>query len=184
MEAPNDLLRHSTKGPILWSQPKAMRREYELTNGDDAVGHLRFQKSCGSLAIAEVGSRKWTFKREGFLNPSVTVRPSDSDQNLAVFRPSWTGSGMLEFSDGHRVQWRCRNFWGSEWCFLQNDQPVISFKQHTGIAKVSARLAVEPATATADDLSLLAALGWYLMLLTAQDAAITAVTASTVAISG
>jgi hypothetical protein len=182
MEAPNDLLRHSTKGPIIWSQPKAMRREYELTNGDEAVGHLRFEKSCGSLAVAEVGSQSWTFKREGFLHPRVTVRASDSDQNLAVFHPSWTGTGVLEFSDGHRVQWRCLNFWRSGWCFAQNDQPLMSFRQHAGIAKLSARLEVEPLSSA--DLSLLAALGWYLMLLTAQDAAMTAVTASTVAITG
>ena len=168
-----------TDGPLLWTQTKAMRREYELRSEADLLGHLRFEKSCGSLASAQVDSQSWTFKREGFLNPRVTVRAPNSEANVAVFRPNWTGSGVVEFLDGHNVQWRCANFWGSEWCFFRAETPLIRFKHHGGILKVSASLEIALAQETSADLPLLAAFGWYLMLLAAEDATITAVTVAT-----
>lgn len=163
----------STTGPLVWTQPKALRREYELANGDELVGHLRFEKSCGSLATAEVASQNWTFKREGFLHPRVTVRAPNSDINLAVFRPSWSGGGVLEFPGGRQIRWCHTSFWRSEWSFVEGeDRQLLLFKQHEGFIKISARLECDPADGASSDLPMLAALGWYLMLLTAQDAAV------------
>jgi hypothetical protein len=48
---------------------------------------------------------------------------------------------------------------------------LLLFKQHEGFLKISARLECDPANAAGLGLPLLAALGWYLMLLTAQDSA-------------
>jgi hypothetical protein len=31
-----------TEGPLLWTQPKAMRREYRLAKGEQLIGWLRF----------------------------------------------------------------------------------------------------------------------------------------------
>lgn len=53
----------TSSNPLVWTQPKAMSRTYELRSADSLVGHLRFERSCGSLATAEVTSQKWTFKR-------------------------------------------------------------------------------------------------------------------------
>jgi hypothetical protein len=177
MNTPNAF---ASNGPLIWTQPKAMRREYQLNNGEELVGRLRFEKSFGSLASAEVASQDWTFKREGFLHPRVTVRTPNSDANLAVFYPSWSGGGLVEFTDGRQIHWRCNSFWRSEWAFVQGeDRRLLLFKQHEGFLKISARLEFDPASAAAPDLPLLAALGWYLMLLTAQDAAV-AVSVTTV----
>ncbi len=163
-------------GPLVWTQPKAMRREYQLKNGDELVGRLYFEKSCGSLATAEIASQNWTFKREGFLHPRVTVRAPNSDANLAVFHPNWSGSGVVEFPDGRQIHWRHTSFWRSEWAFVQGaERQLVRFKQHEGFMKISARLEFDPAGAAAPDLAMLAALGWYLMLLTAQDSAAVAV---------
>jgi hypothetical protein len=164
----------ASNGPLVWSQPKAMRREYQLSNGDELVGRLRFEKFSGSLATAEVASQNWTFKREGFLHPRVTVRAQKSEVNLAVFHPSWSGGGVVEFPDGRQIRWRHASFWRSEWAFVQGeDRQLLLFKQHEGFLKISARLECDPANAAMPDLPLLAALGWYLMLLTAQDSAAT-----------
>jgi hypothetical protein len=162
----------AANAPLAWTQPKALRREYQLKNGDELVGRLRFEKSYGSLALAEVASQNWTFKRQGFLHPRVTVRTPNSEIDFAVFRPNWSGSGVVEFSDGRQIHWRCNSFWRSEWAFVQGeDRQLLRFKQHEGFLKISARLEFDSAGA-APDLPMLAALGWYLMLLTAEDAAV------------
>jgi hypothetical protein len=75
-------------GHFAWTQLKATWRAYELQNGDEPIGQLRFEKSCDSLASAELATQIWTFKREGFLNPRVTVRTVNSEANLAVFHPN------------------------------------------------------------------------------------------------
>lgn len=156
-----------------------MRRAYELKNGNDLLGHLRFTKSCGSLASAQVASRTWTFKREGFLNPRVTVRLLDADMNQAVFHPNW-GGGVVEFPDGRQIQWRSKGFWRSEWCFLQNNiEPLLCFKQSDGFLKASARLEINSANSAQPELPMLAALAFYLMVLSAEDdATAVAVTAT------
>jgi hypothetical protein len=161
--------------PLVWTQPKAMSRAYELRSGDAHMGHLRFEKSCGSLASAEVTSQKWSFKRVGFLSPRVTVRFPNLEAELAVFRPHWGSGGTLHFANGHQAQWRCANFWGSQWAFVGNDgRIVVRFSHHEGFFKASAQLDFDVSSATLPELPLLAALGWYLMILAADDAAVIA----------
>ena len=155
-------------GPLVWTQPKTLRREYQLARGEELVGWLRFEKSFGSLASAEVASQGWTFKREGFFHPRATVRTPGSDANLAVFRPNWSGTGAVEFSGGRMIRWHRTGFWKSGWSFLErDDRPLLHFKQHTGLMKISALL--ESESPTEPELPLLAALGWYLLLLNAED---------------
>lgn len=167
-------------GPLVWTQPKAMSRVYELRSADTLIGHLRFEKSCGSLASAEVASQKWTLKRVGFLAPRVTVRSANLEADIAVFRPHWGSGGILRFADGHEAHWRSTNFWGSQWAFVGSDNHiVVQFRHHEGFARASAQLEFERSRAALPESPLLAALGWYLIVLAADDAA-AAIAASSV----
>ena len=85
---------------LLWIQPAARKREHELRAGDVVVATLRFQRR--TLADAESGGERWTFKRQGFWNPRVTVRVAGSEADIATFQPRWTGGGTLELADGRR----------------------------------------------------------------------------------
>lgn len=170
----------TSSSPVVWTQPKAMSRAYELRNADSLIGHLCFEKSCGSLASAQVAGQKWTFKRVGFLAPRVTVRSANLEADIAVFRPHWGSGGILHFADGHQAWWRCTNFWGSRWAFLGSDNHiVVQFTHHEGFFKASAQLEFERSSVALPEFALLAALGWYLMILAADDAA-AAAAASTV----
>jgi hypothetical protein len=93
---------------LLWIQPAARRREHELHARDDVVATLRFQR--GSLADAEAEGHHWTFKRQGFWQPRVSVRVPGSDADVAVFRPHWAGGGTLEFADGRTLRFSSANF--------------------------------------------------------------------------
>jgi hypothetical protein len=169
MNAPSGF---STEGPLLWTQPKAMRREYQLADGDKLIGWLRFEETFGSRASAEVASQKWTFRKEGFFHPRFTVRIPNSDANLAVFRLNWSGSGALEYSDGRQIRWRRTSFWRPDWIFVQSEnRPLLRFKQRIGLMKISARVEFDPADAAMPDLPMLVGLGWYLLLLATQGAA-------------
>jgi hypothetical protein len=161
-------------------QPLARKRDHELRAGDDMVASLRFQR--GSLADAEADGRHWTFKRQGFWQPRVTVRVAGSDADIAIFRPHWAGGGTLGFPDGRSVRLSSANFWQSEWVWQEKDQAVVRFKGRHGIVKAKGAVEIEPGAAGSRDLPLLVLLGWYLILLHAEDSA-AAVSASTVAVT-
>jgi len=165
---------------LLWVQPAAHRRVHELRAGEDVVAALRFQR--GSLADAEADSDHWSFKREGFWHPRVTIRVSESDANVAVFRPRWSGGGTLEFPDGRAFGLSSANFWQSEWVWQDKDQPLIRFKGRHGLIKAKGAVEIQPITASLAELPLLVLLGWYLILLYAEDAA-AAGSAATVAVT-
>ena len=163
---------------LVWNQPAARRRDHELRAGDQVVGTLHFQR--GTLADAEADGHHWTFKRQGFWHPRVTVRLHGSDADIGVFHPHWTGGGTLESADGTRLTLRSSNLWQSEWVWLDKDQPVLRFKGRHGIVKANGSVEVQAGAGGRPDLALLILLGWYLILLYADDVA--ASSASTAAV--
>src|ERR1700730_6770496 len=89
------------KGNVLnWVQPKSGTRTYELRSEGDVIARLSFEKRSGTLAALEAEGEHWTFKREGFFHPRVTVREPAGDENIAVFTHSWSGNGTVEFMNG------------------------------------------------------------------------------------
>jgi hypothetical protein len=167
---------------LLWIQPAARKREHELRAGDDVVATLHFQR--GSLADAEAAGGHWTFKRQGFWQPRVTVRTPGSDADLAVFHPRWVGGGTLEFPDGRAVRLSSANFWQSEWVWQENEKPLIRFKGRHGLIKARGAVEIQPDAPALPDLAMLVLLGWYLILLYAEDSAAASSAASVAAVSG
>ncbi len=92
----------NSSAALEWVLPRGSDRRYELRRGSKVIATLTRPKLFGSLAVAELPDGSWTMKRAGFLQPRVTVRRQGSDEDYAVFRPRWTGSGDIEFSDGRR----------------------------------------------------------------------------------
>jgi hypothetical protein len=157
---------------LAWTQPDAFRRVFELRAGDDLLATLTWQKLFGSLALAETAGAQWTFKREGFLSPRVTVRLAGSDEDLGTFKPGWTGAGAFQLQGGAAYRWSPQNFWATHWAWLDGaEQRHMLFKPR-GLMKYEA--AVELQAPLTPDTPLLLALGWYLLVLYAEDTAATA----------
>lgn len=174
-------------GEFEWSQPEAFRRLYQLTNqltGDgQAAGTLRFEKLGGSLATAQYGADFWTLKRTGFLSPRILIRQSGSEQDFAVFTPTWTGGGWLVFclgcDSGRRYQLRSKNFWATEWAFEAEDgTPAVLLTGPSGFLKHGGHATVTEFGASLAEAPLLILLIWYLRVLMSEDAAVVAITAT------
>jgi hypothetical protein len=69
------------------------------------------------------------------------------------------------------VRLNSANFWQSEWVWQENDQPLMLFKGRHGIAKAKGAVEIQPGAAGRPDTPLLVLLGWYLILLHADDTA-------------
>ena len=173
-------IREVADHPLRWTRPSMLGRQYELTAGPDVVGGLKWESMFGSLATAEAAEGTWTFKRAGFLSPRLTVRTPGSGSDLAVLRIGFKGDGILHGPQRRNYQWQRINFWRSEWAFAsETGRLLVSFDPDFSLLKHAATVKVEPEALRLEDLSLLTALGWYVMLLLSEESA--GVTASSAA---
>ncbi|HNT26247.1 MAG TPA: hypothetical protein PKM21_17905 [Anaerolineales bacterium] len=162
-----------------WIQPAALERRFVLHSGEHELGQLEFHSAWGSLALAECAQGRWSFKRVGFLNPRVTVRLPDTESDLGLYTPRWTGTqGRLELANGHAYVWQAANFWASQFCWRHPSgddlvlfSPGSEEQKLSNLFKQQARVTFASAAQNLGDLPLLVLLGWYLMILQYDDAA-------------
>jgi hypothetical protein len=139
--------------------------------GNATYATLHRQRMFGSLFCAHAAKAEWTFKRVGFLSPRVTVRRPESDENVAEMRFGWTHAGTLEVAGGRRYAWASLGFWGHTWAFRGVAGSDVTFKPNWNGTRCDVEVPV--AARRSPDLALLLALGWYFVILTAEDRAAT-----------
>ena len=137
-------------------------KEDELISGEDVVCALHWASTWGSLVIAESAEGKWTFKRTGFIHPKITVRESGSDADLYVVDVSWGGEATLIMPEG-TFRWT-PNVWHTNWILRDNDGREVMRVELSGFVNVSGKLTINQQSISAPKLSMLALLGWYLIL--------------------
>lgn len=165
----SDLVGHELK----WIQPHAMKMEYELRAGDLVAAALRFRSSFGSFATATSADGSWTFKRVGFTQTKVTIRASEADSDLAVFKNNtWSGGGTLELPDGRSYPANT-NFWSTQYEFkTQTGDPLISYRKIGGMLHMSSVTEIHPLARDLPELPWMVSLGWYLTVMMHMDSAV------------
>ena len=163
---------------LLWKQPKATQRNFELYRRDESFGYMEFRSMWGTLAAARNPIQDWSFKRMGFLNPYITIRFPEADSDHALFSPKIFGGGTLQMLDGRPFLWEPVNFWRTKWRFTDKSGfPILSFEQGaeefklTELFKMQAKVKVESSRITNLEFSMLVNLGFYLMILYQADSA-------------
>jgi len=149
-----------------WVQPDVTDRRYELRAGDVVVATLCWGNPWGSLATGETAEGRWTLKRAGFLQPRVTIRVTGSDAQAGIVTLHWAGNGDVQLADGHAFRWTRTGFWHSEWAFTSTGgELLVVFKPKFVMMGFEAEIEIEARALSLPELSLLALLGWYLMVL-------------------
>jgi hypothetical protein len=155
-----------------WKQPSAFVRRYELLSGDSQLAVVSFSKSLGSLAEAQTAGEAWTFKRRGMLSTTVGARIAGTEQDVAVYRPNFTGTrGTIRIKGGEALELRSTGFWASEWVVRTEEQEVLLRFHNHGLMRSGAHVEVMEAANRRDDLGLLLTFAWYLLLLHMEDSA-------------
>ncbi len=162
---------NATGRPLRWKQLRWFKRDFELRAGDDSVGTLSFRSMWSYLARAASADGTWTFQRNGFWRPEITVRVSGSDTNIAVFRyNTWKNGGWLEFRDGRKVRITDKR-WATHFEILSDRDQVLMSLRTSAWTERSAEVELGPESGTLSEQSLLLLFGWYLAVLTRDDAA-------------
>ncbi len=161
---------------LAWTQTGYYHGEYELQAGDEVVATLRWRG--GSLGIAETADGVWSFKRPGLRRSRVSIRRAGSGTEIAVFSSSWIGGGTLELVGGRLFYWSATNLWRSRWVWREaNGTELVSLRSRQRI-RLSGQVEWSQAAAALPELDLLVTLGWYLLVMRAQDSTTDAVAAT------
>lgn len=170
---------------LVWVQPNALKREFELQDGADVVATLRFRTPLGSYATAETGDGSWTFKRIGFWKGRVTVCPAGTESVIAEFKNrTWKGGGTLEFPDGRKFPATTQNWMTSFEFRSDRDEPLIRFHKIRGVIFFGSKVEIIPPADSLAELPWLVPLGWYLTVKMHDDAGGMAAAASAAAAAG
>ena len=155
---------------LRWTQPHALKMEYDLRVRDVTAATLRFRSSFGSFATAASGDGTWTFKRIGFWQTRATVRASGAQADLAVFKnKTWSGGGTLELPDGHKYPANT-NFWSTQYEFTREPgELLISYKHVAGVLHMSALVEIPGLSKEIIEMPWLVSLGWYLTIMLQMD---------------
>lgn len=167
---------NTTASFLEWRDPVPAEPRYELWAGEDLLATLAFESPCRTLARVETTEGRWTLQQSGFLRPSLHLREEDSDLDLAVFHPALLGHGHLQFTNGVTFHWRHEGLGAAVWSFRgDGGEVLITLKLEPdtetgpGAHRIQAEVEVTPAGHFSPRVPLLAALGWYLILLHQQE---------------
>ncbi len=144
---------------------------HELVNGKGEViarvKHLSFWTN--DVEVDAPGNR-WTFVRRGhFSGRHITIRSVGTGEQIALYQYRIAKPGILKFHDERTFTWQSANFWGSKWVWLdENEEPIVGF-QERGTFKLSSDVDINPDASENRSIPLLIFLGWYLVLLNAQE---------------
>jgi len=163
-----ELVGHELK----WIQPHALKMDYELRAEDTVAATLHFRSSFGSFATATSADGSWTFKRVGFWQTKVTIRASEANADLAVFKNNtWSGGGTLELSDGRKYPANT-NFWATQYEFkTEMGEAIISYRKIGGMLHMSAVTEIHPLAKDVSEMPWMVLLGWYLTVIMHMDSA-------------
>lgn len=175
MSAPLNSLATGSYYKLEWRQAGASSRDAELKMDDRAIGSLKFRSAFGTLATATVADTCWTFKRVGFFQQRVAIRECGSDRPVAEFRnATWSGGGTLQIDGGRKFQ-MTTNWWQSKWEVQDADGRMLLRFDYGGVFKLAAKIKIASEARGLQDLPLLVALSWYLVVMLNEDASAAAI---------
>ncbi|OPY31733.1 MAG: hypothetical protein A4E32_01335 [Methanomassiliicoccales archaeon PtaU1.Bin124] len=164
-------MHHLIGNTLHWTQP-GLSRVYELKAGEKIFGRLTFQSIFGSLASAETAEGNFTLKRQGFLQPSISLRRfgSDLDQGRMLM-DGWHQGGVLHLADGSRYQFVKMGFLHPEWSFLDSTGRKLACVHVKWGFKYQGEVTIEPFGRDDRNLLQLLMVGMYAIILMNDEAA-------------
>lgn len=88
-----------------WETLERQGYAFTLRAGTVPFATMRWEKLDGTLAVAAVLGRAWTFARERE-SRRVLIHDLERGRRVAAYETDWRGHGVLECDSGARAEWR------------------------------------------------------------------------------
>jgi hypothetical protein len=155
-------LRSVTPEPLLWVQPRRLRREFELRAGRETVASLRGPSLFLRSAWGETAEGRYRLRLTSLFRGTVVVHPGDSDSELAVWRPRPTGAGTVRFAGGRTFEMRPLDLWRRRW-IVEDEAGAAIFTLHLRLRllRMESSVELEPGAERVPELPVLLLAAWF-----------------------
>ncbi|SDL77598.1 hypothetical protein SAMN05421823_10884 [Catalinimonas alkaloidigena] len=159
---------------LFWYETSPFRKHFKLKGAQnkDITAFLKWKKECGSLALGETLAGRWTFKRNGFLRPYISIHavqppsvPPAASEEMGRIWINTNGEGRFAPVPDREYTWKCTNFWKNEWSWFFKSKRLLKIDTLSNFNNKVGRVTVETDKVDDDMLSLLLLSGWYIMAL-------------------
>ena len=137
--------------------------EDELVSGNETLAALHWTSSWSSLAVAESAEGRWTFKRVGFIHSKVTIRKEGGNADLYVVPLGWSGEATITLQELGAFKWT-PNVSHTTWILRDSQEIEVMRIELNGFVNVSGKLTLKQTSLDSEKLTLLAILGWYVIM--------------------
>jgi len=125
-----------------------------------------------------IGDREAELKKMVEASAASNAQLDSRDKDVGVLHTRWGGDGDVTLTNGFRAEWMHTNFWRTRWSFQHaGGREIVHFTPNHKLLKAGATVEIPQPVAPNVPLPMLTLLGWYLMVLMAQDAAVAAAAA-------
>jgi hypothetical protein len=154
---------------LVWIRPSQEKSEYVLRSGAEVFATLHRKSTPGLLAHAEARDGTWTFKRGGVFYPRVIIRAGESGDEVASFTLNWR-SNVLNLPGQRSFGWSNRRPGYGQWVWADDaGEPLVFFRLSYTQTREEGTAEITEAAGSIPELSLLLLLGWYLVIVLAED---------------
>lgn len=177
---------HHSRNLGEWIKGRGRPRRWALNVGGRRRIVLAWVRAGGSGATMTLGRERYTLKRVGFFSTRISIRSLGSDVDLGYFTPSsWGTGGRLEFDvEGAPLTLRRTSVWKSDFKWYDSSDRLVMTVRREGTFKTRVFVELGPDREWCNDAYLLAAIGWYVLILMDDDAAAIAGATVVIAASG
>ena len=159
----------ANSGGLFWSKIPH-QRGFQLKNNGEVICSLQKANFWATEFRAESAHGIWKFRRTGCFRTSTEIVDANSNAQIAIFKPKWSGGGTLSFSDGLTFQITCKGFWRPVWTvWAESGQAVVHLHSREKAVELPGAVQMPE-----ERLTLLAIFAWHRMRQAAEEAASTA----------
>jgi len=157
-------LREALLGDLVWRRPGVFSRELILEAGSEGLAALHWEKWFSFEAVAESADGLWVIgrRRSASLLGDVVVRDPASATEVAAFRRSWRGTGVVRFASGAEYHWEREGFWRPRYFWAADGRALLFYRMVLGFGR-SYEMEVDPSARSLAELPVLVLLGGYVM---------------------
>ena len=147
-----------------WTQPARFRPRWELRCGEALVATLGTRGFLLRPSVATFADGSWEFRHR--FPGGINVQRAGETEPRGGFRPGAFSGGRVLRTGQDPLLWRRQDFWMRRWALLTEEQmPLMRFVLRPRFLRSNASLEIEDAARRLEDLPMLLALGWILVLL-------------------
>jgi hypothetical protein len=156
------------QGSFAWQRISPFKDWFELRAGGRVLATLTLGGLAITTARVQTNDRHLVFTAEGIGNQRIRISDSTSDTLIVAYFERRSGhAGTLRFVDGGHLEWRRTGWWKPTYAFTDRwGNPLARFHPDGRVADYVPSEDPGSSTGGWQDLLLLLALGWFLLVIT------------------